>query len=169
MENGSPEGDRQSLHLESVTFANACKAAATWAALEDWPLLSTSTTSLKYLGYGRACQGPAIPIVYPRRAMVRNALAVHFTKSNRASLSKPLKLGICQPVWDQHWTVVDTLSASQKQRARSAVEDHGGGAGPVPAAIPSRSAANRVYAKEEVDSDDDIILANLAFTDRILR
>ena len=168
MENGSPESERQSLHLEAVTFANACRSAANWAALEDWPLLSTSTTTLKYLGYGRACQGPAVPILYPRRSLVRNALALHFAKANRASLSSPLKLTECQPVWDQHWCVVDTLSASQKQRARSAAEGQVHGASVAPASIPTRSAPNRVYAKEESDSDDDILLANLAFTDRLL-
>ena len=167
MENGAAESERQSLHLESTTFANACKAAATWAALEDWPLLSTSTTSLKYLGYGRVCQGPAVPMVYPRRAMVRHALAVHFAKSNHPSLSKPLKLSVCQLVWDQHWTVVDELSASQKQRTRSTAEGQAGGAGPPLVHVPSRSAACRAYAKEETDSEDDIILANLAFTGRM--
>ena len=169
MENGASEEDRQSLHMESLTFANACKSAATWAALEDWPLVSTSTTTLKYLGYGRPCQGPAIPVLYPRRAMVRNALAVHFAKSNKASRSRPLKLGACQPVWDQQWTVVDTLSASQKQRARSACEGNGRSAGPGRTSIPSRLATTRVYAKEEEDSDDDVTLASLAFTDRISR
>ena len=179
IEEGSPESERQSLHLEAATFANACKAAAAWAALHDWPLFTTSTTSLKLLGYGRACQGPAVAILYPRRSLVRNALARHFAKANRASLGSALKLPEYTPVWDQQWQVVDTLSASQKQRARSA---EGQGSSIAAAAkssvaqhnpqgsslVPVRSAPLRTYAKEEPDSDDDILLANLVYTDRLI-
>ena len=108
---------------------------------------------------------------------MRNALARHFAKANRASLSSPLRLPDLVPVWDQQWEVHDTLSASQKQRARSA-EVQAASANPAvkfdqgsvstPAGIvPARSAVHRVYAKEESDSEDDMLLSNLVFTDRL--
>ena len=110
---------------------------------------------------------------------MRNALARHFAKATRASLCSSLRLPEYAPVWDQQWEVVDTLSASQKQRARSA---EGQGASALPAAkcmaaqgsltggasIPVRSVSHRAYAKEEPDSDDDILLSNLVYTDRLI-
>ena len=109
---------------------------------------------------------------------MRNALARHFAKANRASLSLPLRLPEYVPVWDQKWEVVDALSASQKQRARSA-EGHAVGAlsaaksmrdssSATARMVPVRSVAHRAYAKEESDSEDDVLLSNLAFTDRLI-
>ena len=105
-------------------------------------------------------------------------MARHFAKANRASLSLPLRLPEYVPVWDQKWEVVDVLSASQKQRARSA-EVHAVGAlsgakstrdssSATARMVPVRSLAHRAYAKEETDSDDDVLLSNLAFTDRLI-
>ena len=102
-----------------------------------------------------------------------------FTKAIRASLCSPLRLPEYVPVWDQKWEVVDALSASQKQRARSA-EGHGSGVPPAAkcmlthgsratgASIPVRSVSHRAYAKEESDSDDDILLSNLVYTDPLI-
>ena len=109
---------------------------------------------------------------------MRNALARHFAKAIRASLCLPLRLPEYVPVWDQKWEVVDALSASQKQRARSA-EGHAVGAlsaakpmrdssSSTAQMVPVRSVAHRAYAKEESDSEDDVLLSNLAFTDRLI-
>ena len=99
--------------------------------------------------------GPATRLAYPRQAWVRAALADHFAGTGSAALSAPIKLKHLTPVWDQRWEVLDLLSASQKQRARSATET------PVSRAlcgsgqlISTRTSALRADAALDADSDD---------------